>query len=129
MIFPFYEKALQLFAKTQKQQIIKGLKKYPEPFNPHSWTPEELLNHALEETVDLTHYLVGLKELLDVKDVQIKDLQNEIEGLSSELKKYQGVYLNKVADIPFPTGYTTYFDIEKKQWIQVPKYFDQDDQH
>jgi hypothetical protein len=84
MIFPFYEKALNLFKDTQKAQIIKGLKKYPEPFNPHSWSPQELLNHALEETVDLTHYLVGLKDLLDGKDKQIKELQSIIEQLSSE---------------------------------------------
>lgn len=72
---PFYQKALALFTRTQKAQIKKGLDKYPEPFNPHNWTPEELLNHALEETVDLTHYLVGLKELLDQKDKEIEDLK------------------------------------------------------
>jgi hypothetical protein len=71
----FYKKALQLFTRTQEAQIQKGLAKYPEPFNPHSWSPDELLNHALEETVDLTHYLVGLKELLDAKDKEIEDLK------------------------------------------------------
>jgi hypothetical protein len=55
--------------------------KYPNPFSPHDWTPEELLNHALEETVDLTHYLVGLKELLDVKDKEIAALKKEIDIL------------------------------------------------
>lgn len=73
---PFYKKALQLFTRTQEAQIQKGMEKYPEPFNPHSWTPEELLNHALEETVDLTHYLVGLKELLDEKDKEIEKYKN-----------------------------------------------------
>jgi hypothetical protein len=78
---PFYEKAKELWQKTQNAQILKGLQKYPEPFNPHSWTPEQLLNHALEETVDLTHYLVGLKELLDAKDEEINSLKKEIAGL------------------------------------------------
>ena len=84
---PFYEKSLALFTKTQKQQIEKGLKKYPTAFNPHDWTPEELLNHALEEAVDLTHYLVGLKDLLDVKDLEIKRLKKEIQKLAWELEK------------------------------------------
>ena len=75
---PFYKKALALFTRTQENQIQKGLAKYPEPFNPHNWTPEELLNHALEETVDLTHYLVGLKELLDAKDKEINALKVEL---------------------------------------------------
>jgi hypothetical protein len=79
MIFPFYEKALDLFKRTQKAQIIKGLQKYPEPFNPHSWTPDELLTHALEETVDLTHYLVGLRELIEAKDKEISDLKARLE--------------------------------------------------
>jgi hypothetical protein len=78
---PFYKKALELFTRTQKAQIQKGLDKYPEPFNPHSWSPDELLNHALEETVDLTHYLVGLKDLLDAKDSFIKQQNDEIVGL------------------------------------------------
>jgi hypothetical protein len=87
MTFPFYEKALALFAKTQKRQIEKGLNKYPTAFNPHDWTPDELLTHALEETVDLTHYLVGLKDLLDTRDVQIKKLRKEVQHLTWELAK------------------------------------------
>jgi hypothetical protein len=86
---PFYKKALELFTRTQKAQIQKGLDKYPEPFNPHSWSPDELLNHALEETVDLTHYLVGLKELLDAKDSFIKQQNDEIMGLKYMNKKLE----------------------------------------
>lgn len=104
--FPFYEKALGLFTKTQEAQIKKGLEKYPEPFNPHSWTPEELLNHALEETVDLTHYLVGLKELLDAKDKEIARLTNII----IELRNPKPLEPQLAAHIP-----------------QKPKYSDLDD--
>jgi hypothetical protein len=90
---PFYKKALTLFTKTQETQIKKGLEKYPEPFNPHSWTPEELLNHALEETVDLTHYLVGLKELLDAKDKEIARLQVQLDlALGKTLEPKQVSY-------------------------------------
>lgn len=73
-LFPFYEKARNLWQNTQANQIAKGLKKYPEPFNPHNWSADQLLTHALEESVDLVHYLVGLKELLDEKDREIERL-------------------------------------------------------
>ena len=56
------------------------MEKYPNAFNPFEWTPEELLNHALEETVDLTHYLVGLKELLDAKDKEIERLERLVQA-------------------------------------------------
>jgi hypothetical protein len=82
---PFYQLALRLFTRTQRNQIQKGLEKYPEPFNPRNWTPQELLNHALEETVDLTHYLVGLKTLLDDRDEEINQLKHEIELLKGEI--------------------------------------------
>jgi hypothetical protein len=82
---PFYEKAKALWQRTQDAQILKGLQKYPEPFNPHSWTPEQLLNHALEETVDLTHYLVGLKELLDAKDKEIQDWIDAVRSKDKEI--------------------------------------------
>jgi hypothetical protein len=87
MTTPFYEKARNLFLKTQDAQIHKGLQKYPEPFNPMSWTPQELLNHALEESVDLTHYLVGLKEQLDAKDVTIDRLTTNESVWMGQYKK------------------------------------------
>lgn len=114
---PFYQKALELFTRTQKNQIQKGLEKYPEPFNPHSWSPDELLNHALEETVDLTHYLVGLKELLDVKDYEIRKLHKEIRALKRQLY---------VAPEPKPVRNL------KEEGVNIealPKYSDQDDQY
>jgi hypothetical protein len=106
---PFYQKALRLFTKTQTAQIQKGLAKYPEPFNPHNWTPEELLNHALEESVDLVHYLVGLKELLDAKDKEIRILKSNLDMALKDNKHLAKDY-DKLYDI-----------------CCNPPYFDQDD--
>src|SRR5690554_6525065 len=75
----FYTKVLDFFTNTQASQIIKGSKKYPEPFNPESWTPRELLQHGLEEAVDLTTYLVGLYE-------KVEELEKENAELKSLLK-------------------------------------------
>jgi hypothetical protein len=116
---PFYKKALALFTRTQEAQIAKGLAKYPEPFNPHSWTPEELLNHALEETVDLTHYLVGLKELLDEKDIQIANLKWLLEQEKAKVRlEYVGPFPKKPRQSPFEEQYDMNFN----------PHFDQDDQ-
>jgi hypothetical protein len=138
---PFYKKALELFTRTQKAQIQKGLDKYPEPFNPHSWSPDELLNHALEETVDLTHYLVGLKELLDAKDSFIKQQNDEIVGLKYMNKKLekrvQQLYgeltlaqppkpvRNLAAEGKFPT----LPDLLEDEPLPVIRYSDVDDQY
>jgi hypothetical protein len=113
MMTPFYKKALALFTRTQEAQISKGLAKYPEPFNPHSWTPNELLNHALEETVDLTHYLVGLKELLDAKDEEIEKYKNRCLDYERKINK-----MFKIKKSPFEEQYDMNFN----------PHFDQDDQ-
>jgi hypothetical protein len=83
--YPFYQKARDLWLSTQVRQVAKGLEKYDEPFTPQHWSPRELLDHALEESVDMTHYLVGLKELLDDKDALIERLQKENEILCKQL--------------------------------------------
>lgn len=113
---PFYRKALQLFAKTQTAQIEKGLKKYPEAFNPHNWTPDELLNHALEESVDLVHYLVGLKELLDAKDKEIEKYKDRCRDYERKLNTSEVRPLSKKS--PFEEQYDMNFN----------PHFDQDDQ-
>jgi hypothetical protein len=74
---PFYNKVLNTWRNTQTHQINKGAEKYPEPFNPESWTSKELLNHAMEEAVDLTTYLVGLY-------THIENLENEIKRLKEK---------------------------------------------
>ena len=121
---PFYKKALALFTSTQKAQIEKGLAKYPEPFNPHNWTTEELLNHALEEVVDCTHYLVGLKEVLDKKDEELDYLRFEKKRLQKQLARLHGqIAVEAVKKKPI------YSMDENGNLTRTPKYSDQDDQY
>jgi uncharacterized protein YaaN involved in tellurite resistance len=60
--YPFYKKCRDLWTETQVNQIIKGLEKYKEPLTPKHHTPKQLVTHAIEEAVDLTHYIVALGE-------------------------------------------------------------------
>jgi hypothetical protein len=69
--YPFYQKARELWMDTQTEQILKGLKKYPEPFTPTHWTPKQLLTHLLQESVDQVHYAVGLMELIEELEQRI----------------------------------------------------------
>jgi hypothetical protein len=61
-LYPIYQKARDLFERTQEQQIVKGLHKYEGPLNPAEWTAMELIDHAMQELVDGVHYLTALKE-------------------------------------------------------------------
>lgn len=89
---PFYDKAREMWQETQNEQILKGLKKYPEPFNPHSWTPKELLKHAMQENVDQAHYLVGLYEQLEEQEKEINRLQAEIVRLKNPISLVKAPY-------------------------------------
>jgi chromosome segregation ATPase len=77
---PFYSKAREEWVKGQKEQILKGAAKYPEPFNPNSWSNEELFNHCLQENVDQLHYIVGMKERMEEQAETIRLQQEKLDN-------------------------------------------------
>lgn len=79
-----YDESLQDWKETQREQITKGLKKYNKPLTPKDLSFTELYNHAMEESVDLTHYLTAIKR-------KVKDLEVDNALLRAELaiKTYQ----------------------------------------
>jgi hypothetical protein len=114
---PFYAEANQYRETVRREQVLKGAHKYPEPFNPFSWSPKELLQHAMQENVDQGHYEYGLylwiermeKERDDWKE-RFQDLktdgENEIYGLellaekvSKERDEWKKQYLKAHAEI------------------------------
>lgn len=109
--YPFYERARKLWEKTQEQQIVKGLHKYEEPFTPAHWTSEQLLDHALQESVDLVHYLVGMQE----KNIE---MHREIHLLRAEL----AIARHRVEVLEREKA--SYFIPETKK----PTYYDLDDE-
>lgn len=76
---PFYKRAQHYREIERYEQIIKGAHKYKEPFNPMSWTPRQLLQHAMQENVDQGHYIVGLYEWIEEMENQIANLKQENE--------------------------------------------------
>jgi hypothetical protein len=92
---PFYKEAVETREEVRIGQIKYGASKYPEPFNPFSWTPKQLLTHARQESVDMDHYLYGLYkwvERLEEENEKGKaaiiencELRKEIEGLKVKL--------------------------------------------
>lgn len=79
---PFYKEAHQWRERVREGQIIKGAMKYPEPFNPDSWTNEELINHAMMENVDQGHYIYGLYH----RSIKLEKENQELKRLIDELR-------------------------------------------
>lgn len=81
---PFYKKVDEVTTEIAKEQIRKGAEKYPEPFDPKSWTNKELVVHLLQELRDGQVYGVGLLQRLEDQEAQIKEQQKHIEFLKAQ---------------------------------------------
>lgn len=57
-----YKRARMWWLKTQVEQMEKGLEKYGRPLDPQEWTSEQLVEHIMQESVDLVHYVMALRE-------------------------------------------------------------------
>jgi hypothetical protein len=99
-LYPFYKKARDLWLETQVNQILKGLQKYHEPLTPKKHTAKQLLTHAMEESVDLTHYLIALDELIEEKDQLISQQAVMIADLEERIKYLEQVKFDYVAIKP-----------------------------
>jgi hypothetical protein len=98
-----YKDANFAWQRTQVKQIIKGAEKYPEPLNPFSWTGTELVEHALQESVDQVHYLTGL--LAQIKELELwadkykEDAiywKNKYHSVCNELDKARSLEITRI---------------------------------
>lgn len=94
----FYRDAHNYREQVRREQILKGAAKYPEPFNPDSWTAQELLQHAMQENVDQGHYISGLAEKVQAIEKELASykklngiLQADNDVLSEKLEHKDGV--------------------------------------
>lgn len=85
---PFYAEADQYRQDVRKEQINKGAEKYPEPFNPHSWTARQLLRHAMQENVDQAHYIYGLYEQTDRISHELIDIISKLTFIAGKTTDY-----------------------------------------
>lgn len=82
---PFYKKVDEVTDEVKREQIRKGAEKYPEPFNPASWSNKELVIHLLQELRDGQVYGVGLLQRLEDQEKEIGKLELEVDYLRNRL--------------------------------------------
>ncbi|MCF3942183.1 hypothetical protein [Oceanobacillus alkalisoli] len=81
---PFYKKVDKLVDDVRLMQLQKGAEKYPEPFTPSNWTGKELAIHALQELRDGQVYVVGLYELIEELEDELRDWKYMFHLLKSD---------------------------------------------
>jgi hypothetical protein len=84
----FYTEANQYRERERIGQIVKGAEKYPEPFNPASWTAKELLQHAMQENIDQGHYIYGLFEKIEAMEQELEKYKNRCKDYEIKINKY-----------------------------------------
>lgn len=75
---PFYKASDAYREEIKMEQLYKAAEKYPKPFDPKDFTPEQLIQHAMQENYDQQNYIYGLYE-------KIKEMQTTIEYLDKQL--------------------------------------------
>jgi predicted nucleic acid-binding Zn-ribbon protein len=83
--WPFYQDAAAYREQIRIGQIIKGSKKYPEPFTTASWSNEEIIAHAMQENVDQEHYIYAAAERMTELTGKIEHLELAIDELHKQL--------------------------------------------
>lgn len=85
---PLYVDARRMYEDTQKRQINKGLEKYPEPLNADSWSIDDLVQHAFDELVDQSHYIIALKFKSDRMKKELKSALHMVNQAAEQIKNY-----------------------------------------
>jgi predicted N-formylglutamate amidohydrolase len=94
----FYKEAEDFREDIKMETMKKASVKYNEPFNPASWTIEQLAKHAMAENYDQQNYIFGMYQRLIEQEKEIERLKEMIgnkndtiiktnELLQKELKK------------------------------------------
>lgn len=81
----FYKKAEKFREEIKIETLKKAALKYQEPFNPSSWTIEELAKHAMAENYDQQNYIYGMYQRLIEQEKKIKFYENRFSLISNYL--------------------------------------------
>lgn len=79
---PFYAEVKEYVDEVEHQQILKGAEKYPEPYNPNSWTGEELALHAMQELRDGQVYVTGMRQRMLKQEKIITSLKMHLSRIA-----------------------------------------------
>jgi hypothetical protein len=74
----FYKKAENFREEIKVATLKKAALKYKEPFNPSSWTIDQLAKHAMAENYDQQNYIYGMYERLLAQEAEITLLKNKL---------------------------------------------------
>jgi lipopolysaccharide biosynthesis regulator YciM len=89
---PFYKTVKEKVEHFALQQILKGAETYPEPFNPDSWTEEQLYEHTMQELADAQNYSTGMLDRMVKQRQEIerlnKENENQLHYINSARKDY-----------------------------------------
>lgn len=88
---PFYQEVDAKDQEIKEQQWMKAAKKYPRPFSPDDWTPQELLTHFLQENYDQRVYGVALGQKLEDAEKETKSLRRENEALREKVAELEEI--------------------------------------
>jgi hypothetical protein len=89
----FYDISDEYRAEISALQREKGLQKYPEPFNPASWTDDELANHAMMEFHDGQEYVAGLRQRMRELRVEIREYDDLVPVLHHRIMELEHLLL------------------------------------
>lgn len=84
---PFYKEVEAYRGAIRKDQFLKAAKKYKEPFNPDSWTGQELADHAMQENFDQSVYITGLRDRVIKQEQEIDKLKTRCADYEKKLNQ------------------------------------------
>ena len=88
---PFYQEVDAKDQEIKEQQWMKAAKKYPRPFSPDDWTPQELLTHFLQENYDQRVYGVALGQKLEDAEKETESLRRENNVLREKVEELEEI--------------------------------------
>lgn len=93
---PLYKDANHLYNRVQIKQLAKAATKYPNPLNEDDWTNSEMIDHALEEIIDLSHYVTMIKKRMIDLEMKIDDKEKMATYWRNKYRQIKYMYENDV---------------------------------
>ncbi|MDN4525339.1 hypothetical protein [Fictibacillus fluitans] len=87
---PFYRETDDYRDEIKMRTLEKAAVKYPEPFNPESWTSDQLADHAMAENYDQSNYITGMRNRMRKLEQLVEEKDKRIADLEAAIREYEG---------------------------------------